>query len=59
VQTRSEQIRDGAFHPFTGPIRTNDGKEVATAGQTLSDEQLGQMNYYVEGVIGKVPAGAK
>ncbi len=59
VQTRSEQIRGGALHPFTGPIRTNDGKEVAAPGQALSDEQLGQMNYYVEGVIGKVPAGGK
>ena len=40
----------------TAPIKTNTGKEILASG-SLSDEQLGAMDYYVEGVIGKVPVG--
>ena len=49
------KIESGEFHPFTGPIKTNDGKEAAKAGEVLKDNQLQTMNYYVDGVIGKVP----
>lgn len=49
------KIESGEFHPFTGPIKTNDGKEAAKAGEVLKDDQLQTMNYYVDGVIGKVP----
>lgn len=45
----------GKFHPFTGPIITNEGVEKAKAGQVLTDDELQNMNYYVQGVIGKVP----
>lgn len=45
----------GDFHPFQGPIRKNDGSQVAAAGITLSDGDLQSMNYYVMGVEGKVP----
>ena len=55
VKARETDIGSGRFHPFTGPLRTSDGKLVQAAG-SLSDEQLLQMNYYVEGVVGKVPA---
>ena len=58
VKTRQDEIRIGKFHPFTAPIKSNDGKEVLASG-SLSDAQLGAMNYYVEGVIGKVPVGGK
>ncbi len=37
---------------------TNEGKEVLAVG-TLTDEQLGKMDYYVAGVVGKVPTGGK
>ncbi len=56
VKARQEAIRAGKFHPFTAPIRSNTGKEVLASG-SLTDEQLGAMNYYVEGVVGKIPAG--
>jgi basic membrane protein A len=56
VRAREGDIRAGRFHPFTGPLRTNDGKEVLASGR-LTDEQLGNMDYYVEGVAGKVPVG--
>ena len=58
VKAREDELRKGAFHPFTGPVRTNDGKVVAESG-ALSDEQLSKMDYYVEGVVGKVPVGGK
>ena len=58
VKAREEELRKGAFHPFTGPVRTNDGKVVVESG-ALSDEQLSKMDYYVEGVVGKVPVGGK
>lgn len=51
----TEQIREGKFHPFTGPIVGQDDKEVLPAGQTMSDEQLGKMNFYVKGVNSKLP----
>jgi simple sugar transport system substrate-binding protein len=56
VKKREDEIRAGAFHPFTGPLKSNEGKEVIASG-TLSDEQLGKMDYYVDGVVGKVPVG--
>ncbi len=58
VKKREDEIRAGTFHPFAGPIKTNDGKDVIASG-ALTDEQLGKMDYYVAGVVGKVPTGGK
>jgi simple sugar transport system substrate-binding protein len=45
-----EAIIAGSLHPFTGPI-TNQAGEVAVAdGQTMSDAELQQMDWYVAGV---------
>lgn len=49
------KINSGEFHPFTGPIKTNEGQEAVKAGETLPDDKLVTMNYYVDGVVGKVP----
>jgi simple sugar transport system substrate-binding protein len=49
-------IASGKLHPFVGPVKDNDGKERIAAGQTLGDEALSKMDYYVEGVQGKLPA---
>jgi simple sugar transport system substrate-binding protein len=57
VNARASAIKAGEFHPFTGPIQSNDGREIAGKGVVLTDEQLGKMDFYVQGVIGKVPAG--
>jgi simple sugar transport system substrate-binding protein len=59
VTARGEEIRGGKFHPFTGPIKTNDGKDVAAKDAVMTDEQLGKMDFYVQGVVGKVPASSK
>ena len=31
------------------------GKTIVPAGQAMSDEQLNQMNYYLQGVVSKIP----
>jgi basic membrane protein A len=59
VNARAAAIKAGEFHPFTGPIASNDGKEIATKGVVLTDGQLGKMDFYVQGVVGKVPAAGK
>jgi len=59
VEAKAAAIKAGEFHPFTGPIRSNDGREIAAKGTVLTDEQLGTMDFYVEGVVGKVPAAGK
>jgi basic membrane protein A and related proteins len=57
-KAREAEIRAGTLHPFTGPLRSNDGRVVHESGP-LTDEQLWKMDYYVEGVAGKVPSGGK
>lgn len=42
---------------FRGPIKDSTGKEVLAAGAVGDDKFKGEMNFYVEGVEGKVPAG--
>jgi simple sugar transport system substrate-binding protein len=49
-------IASGTFHPFTGPMKDGDGKERLAAGKTITDDALSKMDYYVEGVQGKLPA---
>ena len=49
-------IAAGTFHPFTGPFKDNEGKERLAAGKTITDDVLNKMDYYVEGVQGKIPA---
>ncbi len=55
AQKAREDITAGKFHPFTGPIKSRDGKEVAKAGEVMSDKDLLKMNYFVEGVEGDLP----
>jgi simple sugar transport system substrate-binding protein len=50
------EIGSGKLHPFTGPMKDNDGKERLAAGKAITDDALSKMDYYVEGVQGKLPA---
>ena len=54
VQSVADSISSGSFNVFQGPIITNEGTIVA-GGATLNDGDLWGMNYYVQGVIGKIP----
>jgi basic membrane protein A len=55
VNKTAADIAAGKFHPFTGPVKDNEGKERLAAGQVMSDAELSKMNYYVEGVQGTLP----
>ena len=56
VRKTEVDIKAGKFHPFAGPFKDNTGKERLAAGKTLDDATLNKMDYYVEGVQGKLPA---
>jgi len=51
----SQAIQDGGRLPFAGPILRQDGTPLIGAGDQLSDQQLHEMDYYVQGVIGRAP----
>jgi basic membrane protein A len=55
VERLEAEIKAGKFHPFTGPIKDQDGKERLAAGKTMGDADLGKMDYYVAGVASKLP----
>ncbi len=55
VNKTAADIGAGRFHPFTGPMKDSDGKERLAAGKAISDDVLSKMDYYVEGVQGKLP----
>jgi basic membrane protein A len=48
-------LKDGTFHPWTGPISDQAGKELLPAGQKADDGFLHKIDFYVKGVEGKVP----
>ena len=56
VKKAEAEIAAGKLHPFTGPIKDNAGKERLAAGKAMTDDVLSKMDYYVDGVQGKLPA---
>jgi simple sugar transport system substrate-binding protein len=54
VMDKQAEIVAGTLAPFAAPIKDNEGK-VRLASGTLDDAGLNKMNYYVEGVVGKLP----
>lgn len=59
VQAEAEALRtalmDGSQHAFQGPIKNQAGEVVVKEGDTLDDKALLSMDWYVEGVQGKLP----
>jgi basic membrane protein A len=57
VLARQKDIAAGKLHPFhaASAVRDNEGKDVIAKGATLSDEQILNMNWLVEGVVSKLP----
>lgn len=49
------EIKSGAFKPFTGPITSNRGELVVAAGHSLTDQELATVNWYVEGINDTIP----
>jgi basic membrane protein A len=48
-------IADGSYHPFTGPLKKQDGSDWLAEGEVADDGTLAGMNFYVEGVEGDIP----
>jgi basic membrane protein A and related proteins len=59
VKAEAEKLRDdiaaGTVHPFTGPIKKQDGSDWLADGATAPDGDLLGMNFYVEGIVGDIP----
>lgn len=55
LDEKTAAIKDGKLHPFQGPVLDQEGKEKVPAGQSMADQDLKAMNYYVKGVQGSVP----
>lgn len=51
-----EDIRTGAYHPFTGPINRQDGSVWLAEGEVADDATLLGMDFYVEGLTGEIPS---
>ena len=49
------QIASGEYHPFTGPLKKQDGSDWLADGQKATDEELSGMNFYVEGITAPIP----
>ena len=47
-------VGSGKLVPFAGPITDNEGRPILAQGQRLTDEQILNMNWLVQGVAGKV-----
>ncbi|MFT6450634.1 MAG: simple sugar transport system substrate-binding protein [Halocynthiibacter sp.] len=50
-----EAISSGAYHPFTGPLKKQDGSDWLGEGEVADDGTLAGMNFYVEGLTGDIP----
>lgn len=54
VQAKEKELVAGTLSPFDGPVKDNEGKVRLEKGK-LTDDALNKMDYYVEGVSGKLP----
>ena len=50
-----DAIAAGEYHPFTGPLKKQDGSDWLAEGETADDGTLLGMNFYVEGLTGEIP----
>jgi len=55
IREMEKQMTAGSLHPFTGPVVDQSGETIVATGDTMSDDQLNSMNYYLEGVVSKIP----
>ncbi|MGM0875702.1 MAG: BMP family ABC transporter substrate-binding protein [Bacillota bacterium] len=55
VETKKQEIIDGTFDVFQGPIYDQAGKLKVAEGEKMPDEDILGMNWFVKGVNGTVP----
>lgn len=56
VREKEDMIVNRSWDVFTGPIYDQDGTLRVPAGQQMSDKELLEFNWLVEGIIGSIPA---
>jgi basic membrane protein A len=57
LDTVKAGLKAGTYAVWKGPIVDQDGKTVLKAGETADDKFLHGINFYVQGVQGKLPSG--
>ena len=50
-----EAMANGEYHPFTGPLKKQDGSDWLAEGDVADDGTLLGMDFYVEGISGELP----
>ena len=56
VDDAEERIVGGTWDVFTGPIKDQNGVVKVPEGNTMTDEELMNFNWFVEGVVGSIPS---
>jgi basic membrane lipoprotein Med (substrate-binding protein (PBP1-ABC) superfamily) len=56
IDKRKQEIIDGSFDPFAGPLTDQSGKVKIAKGTTMSIKDKYQMNWFVQGVDGTIPS---
>lgn len=55
VEKAKEDIKSGKLNIFAGPIKDQSGKVRVEAGKVMSDDEVWNMDYFIEGVEGTIP----
>jgi hypothetical protein len=55
VAQKRAAIVSGKWTVFSGPILAQDGSVKVAAGTSLTDKEIDSIDWYAEGVEGKVP----
>lgn len=55
VAAAEEGILSGDLKLFTGPINNQAGETVVPEGTTMTDDEIWNMSWFIEGVIGTIP----
>ncbi|MFY0692281.1 MAG: BMP family ABC transporter substrate-binding protein [Paracoccaceae bacterium] len=50
-----DEMAAGTYHPFTGPLKKQDGSDWLAEGEVADDGTLAGMNFYVEGLTAEIP----
>ncbi|MFA5122544.1 BMP family ABC transporter substrate-binding protein [Zavarzinia sp.] len=59
IEAARAAIEAGKLTPFDGPVTKQDGTVAIPAGQSMTDDQLWALDYFVEGAIGTMPPAPK
>jgi basic membrane protein A len=54
IEAVRAKIIAGTFNPYTGPIKSQDGKVQVADGKVISDDDMWNMNYLVDNVKGSM-----